>query len=131
MAAEILSRGEWLMVLQPALSASVNAGEIAARLGEAYRSGSWWRCRCPVHVSASVTLALRDGDWGLIAHCHAGCRRTDVIAELRRRGLISKVSECVRPARMVTGPISNPTRRCALRWRDAYGMRPRTRETRL
>ena len=108
MAAEILSRGGWLMVLQPALSASVNGGEIAARLGEAYPSGSWWRCRCPVHASASATLALRDGDWGLIAHCHAGCRRTDVIAELRRRGLISKVSECVGPTRTVTGADQQP-----------------------
>jgi putative DNA primase/helicase len=71
--------------------ASVNAAELAARLGQAHRSGSWWRCRCPVHGSAGATLALKDGDWGLIAHCHAGCRRVDILAELRRRGLLDDV----------------------------------------
>jgi hypothetical protein len=45
----------------------VNAAEVAARLGRAYRSGDWWRCRCPVYGSAGATLALKDGDWGLIA----------------------------------------------------------------
>ena len=86
-------------MLQPARRmASVNAAELAARLGQAYRSGSWWRCRCPVHGSARATLALKDGDWGLIAHCHAGCRRTDVIAELRRRGFLDAGSSKHGPA---------------------------------
>ena len=70
---------------------SVNTAEVAARLGLACRSGSWWRCRCPVHGSVGATLALRDGDWGLTAHCHAGCRRVDVLAELQRRGLLDDV----------------------------------------
>lgn len=64
------------------------AAEIAARLGGANRSGAWWRCRCPVHGSRGTTLALRDGDRGLIVHCHAGCSRNDVLAELRRIELI-------------------------------------------
>ena len=67
---------------------SVNAAEVAARLGQAYRSGSWWRCRCPVHGSAGATLALKDGNWGLIAYCHAGCRRAEITAELQRRGFV-------------------------------------------
>ena len=50
------------------------AETIARALGEACRSGGWWRCRCPVHQSSGATLALRDGPRGLIAHCHAGCR---------------------------------------------------------
>jgi putative DNA primase/helicase len=66
----------------------MTAGEIAAALGGAHRSGPWWRCRCPVHGSRGATLALRDGDRRVIAHCHAGCDRRDVIAELRRRGLV-------------------------------------------
>ena len=78
--------------------ASVNAAELAARLGQACRSGSWWRCRCPVHGSARATLALKDGDWGLIAHCHAGCRRTDVMAELQQRGFLDAGSSKHGPA---------------------------------
>ena len=45
----------------------MTAAEIAAALGGAHRSGAWWRCRCPVHGSRGATLALRDGDWRLIA----------------------------------------------------------------
>jgi putative DNA primase/helicase len=65
------------------------AAKIAAALGGAHRSGAWWRCRCPAHGSRGATLALRDGACGLIAKCHAGCDLRDVLAELRRRGLIN------------------------------------------
>jgi putative DNA primase/helicase len=70
---------------------NVNAAEVATRLGQAYRSSSWWRCRCPVHGSAGATLALKDGDRGLLVVCHAGCRRADVLAELQRSGLLDDV----------------------------------------
>src|SRR4051812_46066999 len=66
----------------------MNAAIIAAALGGAYRSGAWCRCRCPVHRSRGSTLALRDGDRGLVVVCHAGCRPPDILVELRRRGLI-------------------------------------------
>jgi hypothetical protein len=52
------------------------ADKIAMALGAAQRSGQWWRCICPVHGSRaghSATLALRDGDRGLITVCHAEC----------------------------------------------------------
>jgi putative DNA primase/helicase len=68
----------------------MRAAEIAAALGGACRSGGWHRCRCPVHRSAGPTLALRDGERGLIAVCHAGCRREDILAVLRDRGLIGR-----------------------------------------
>jgi putative DNA primase/helicase len=67
------------------------AAHIAAALGAAQRSGQWWRCICPVHGSRtgrSATLALRDGGRGLIVHCHAQCDAADILAELRRRGLL-------------------------------------------
>ena len=74
----------------------MTAGEIAAALGAARRSGGWWRCLCPVHGSRtgrSATLALRDGEHGLVAICHAGCDRAEVRAELRRRGLLYSGAE--------------------------------------
>lgn len=66
----------------------MTAPEIAAALGDAHHSGAWWRCRCPVHGSLGATLALRDGERGLIVKCFAGCDPRDVLAELRRRQLI-------------------------------------------
>jgi hypothetical protein len=69
----------------------VNADNIAAALGGAVRSGNWWRAVCPVHGSrtgTSPTLALRDGERGIIVHCHAGCDARDVLAALRARGLL-------------------------------------------
>lgn len=68
----------------------MTAREIAAALRAAHRSGAWWRCRCPVHCSRGPTLALRDGErGGLIVKCFGGCDAPDVLAELRRLGLIS------------------------------------------
>jgi putative DNA primase/helicase len=62
---------------------------IARALGSAYTSGDWWRCRCPAHASRNATLALRGGDRGLVVYCHAGCDRREILAELRRLGLLN------------------------------------------
>jgi hypothetical protein len=76
----------------------MTATEIAAALGRARRSGTWWRCRCPVHGSRGPTLALQDGERGLMVKCHAGCSREDVVAELRNRGLVEGgISSRARP----------------------------------
>ena len=82
----------------------ISAAEIAAALGSSHRSGEWWRCVCPVHGSRtghSATLALKDGEKGLIVVCHAGCNRRDVLAELRRRRLID--SHCAEPDSAIFG----------------------------
>jgi putative DNA primase/helicase len=71
----------------------IAAERIAKVLGSAARSGIWWRSRCPVHGSRSGTLALLDGDRGLVVHCHAGCGRSEILTELRRRGLIGGRAE--------------------------------------
>jgi hypothetical protein len=68
------------------------AADVAMALGGAHRSGRWWRCLCPVHGSRtgrSATLALRDGDRGLIVKCFADCDPRVVLAVIRRRGLLS------------------------------------------
>jgi putative DNA primase/helicase len=65
----------------------MTASEIAAALGGVHRRGPWWRCRCPVHGSHGATLALRDGERGLIIKCFADCDPRDVLTDLRQRGL--------------------------------------------
>jgi putative DNA primase/helicase len=93
----------------------MTAREIAAALRVAHRSGAWWRCRCPVHRSRGASLALREGERGLIVHCHAGCDPRDVLAELRRRGLIGHPAHD-RPSPATTRPDEhdNAARRIAL-----------------
>lgn len=67
----------------------MSAETIATELGGAYKSGAWWRCCCPVHNSTGGTLAVRDAPAGGVqVKCHAGCRGSAVMAELRRRGLV-------------------------------------------
>jgi hypothetical protein len=78
----------------------MTAANIARALGAAHRSGRWWRCICPVHGSRtgrSATLALQDGHCGLAVHCHAGCDPRDILAELRRRGLLDGLKDRPRP----------------------------------
>jgi putative DNA primase/helicase len=65
----------------------MRAGEIAGALGDARRVGRGWRCRCPLHGGRSLVLC--DGDRGrLLLTCWGGCDRRDVLAELRRGGML-------------------------------------------
>ena len=83
----------------------MTAAEIAVALGAAIRSGAWWRARCPVHHSRGSTLALRDGDRRLVVKCFAGCDPRDILAELRRRGLIGdSAHDRHRPSPVTTLP---------------------------
>jgi hypothetical protein len=107
----------------------VTAVEIARASGGAHRCGQWWRCRCPVHGSQGATLALRDGDRGLIVKCWAGCDARDVLAELRRRGMISGDVATVR----LPNPIDHSDREDDARKIAAarrIGMRPERRQDR-
>jgi putative DNA primase/helicase len=69
----------------------MSAAEIAASLGNAHREGRNWRCRCPLHNGTS--LALCDGHRGLLVKCWAGCNGNEVLAELRRLGLLAGRSD--------------------------------------
>ena len=64
----------------------MNADKIAHALGDARREGRGWRCRCPLHGGRS--LVVKDGSEQLLVTCWAGCHSLDVLAELRRRGLL-------------------------------------------
>jgi putative DNA primase/helicase len=63
------------------------AAAIAAAL-EGRREGRQWRCRCPIHGGRSLLVC--DGDAGrILVFCHGGCEAGNVLAELRRSGLLS------------------------------------------
>src|SRR3954465_2098309 len=76
----------------------IAARSIAEALGNSYRSGQWWRCRCPVHNSTGASLALRSVGGGLQVRCFARCSSTAILAELHRRGLIGKAATAPDPA---------------------------------
>jgi hypothetical protein len=49
--------------------------------------GGNYSVRCPAHEDDSPSLSLRDGDHGgLLAHCFAGCKPSDVLAAIERKG---------------------------------------------
>jgi hypothetical protein len=68
------------------------AQQIAKALGGAAREGHGWRCRCPLHGGRS--LVVRDGDQRrLLVKCWGGCNTLDVLAALRRNGLLNRPGE--------------------------------------
>jgi putative DNA primase/helicase len=99
----------------------ISAAEIAAALG-GRREGRQWRCRCPVHGGRS--LFVRDGDVGrILVFCHGGCEARDVLAELRRSGLLCGPSENYQlPAmhrRFCPDEVARTARALTL-WREAW-----------
>jgi putative DNA primase/helicase len=105
----------------------MTAAEIARALGNAHRSGRWWRARCPVHHCQGSTLALREGERWIIVHCHAGCEPRDILTELWRRGLIEDRGERRSEPRSTLQPLDDDSHRIAMArrlWeggRDARG----------
>jgi hypothetical protein len=84
-----------------------SAREIAQALGKACREGRNWRCVCPLHGGHS--LVLGDGDNALLVKCFGGnCATKDILAELRRRGLVEGRHREQWPARP---PPSQPSNR--------------------
>jgi putative DNA primase/helicase len=79
----------------------MSAVAVAAALDDPRREGVAWRCRCPLHGGRS--LVVRDGDSGnLLVTCWGGCDRLDVLAELRRRGLLGKYAGYTYTPRIIT-----------------------------
>lgn len=56
---------------------------LVARLGGKW-SGTTAMCHCPAHADRTPSLAIRQGDRGILVTCHAGCDATDVLRALRR-----------------------------------------------
>jgi putative DNA primase/helicase len=90
----------------------MNAADIARALG-GHRSGDGHLVRCPVpgHGQGKgdrrPSLLIRDGERRLLAHCFAGCDPRDIIAALRRRGLLDEDPR--RSERRVALSVSGPT----------------------
>jgi putative DNA primase/helicase len=69
------------------------ASDIADALG-GHRAGDGFLVRCPVPTHGQgrgdqkPSLSIHDGDERLLVRCFAGCDARDVLAELRRRGLL-------------------------------------------
>ncbi len=89
------------------------AATVAKALGGAVRHGRGWLARCPVpghgqgRGDRNASLSIADGDDGrLLVRCFAGCDSRDVLAELRRRGLIKH--GCDLGWRPVPPPVRDP-----------------------
>lgn len=55
--------------------------------------GTWSRsggiCLCPTHKDNGPSLSVREGRTSILVHCFAGCEASDIMSELRRRGLLT------------------------------------------
>jgi len=106
----------------------------AARIAKAlagHRSGHGYLCRCPVplhgkgNADRNPSLSIADGAKGLLVRCFAGCDARDILAELRRRGLLDDCAETsrreeVRAAlRPAPEPDPEPDKRALELWRSA------------
>lgn len=63
-----------------------SAAEIAYHLG-GKRSGNGYEACCPAHDDHRPSLAISDGEKGVVVYCHAGCEQDAVLDALRARGL--------------------------------------------
>jgi len=56
--------------------------DILGRLDSVKGSGSKYTARCPAHEDGHNSLAVAQGDKGIVIHCHAGCDKERVLALL-------------------------------------------------
>jgi hypothetical protein len=83
----------------------MSAEQIARALGGAARNGRGWVARCCYHEDRRPSLSLRDGDNGrLLVKCFAGCDSRNILAELRRRGLLDDRRRDFTPTRKASLP---------------------------
>jgi putative DNA primase/helicase len=96
----------------------MSALAIAQALGAARKESRGWRCRCPLH--GGVSLTLRNCDSGrLLVWCWGGCAGHDVLAALRRLGLLEGHNSEYRPTREDTARDAARTMRALAIWRES------------
>ena len=76
------------------LVGSTRAADLAAILGNARRNGRGCLCTCPAHPDRTPSLSIMDGGRvPMVAKCFAGCDSREVLAELRRLGLLDDCAD--------------------------------------
>lgn len=63
---------------------------LVARLGGKW-SGNTAMCHCPTHADRTPSLAIRQGDRGILVTCHAGCDAIDVLRALRKTANLQRI----------------------------------------
>lgn len=102
---------------------SARAEAIARRLG-GKRTGAGFLCRCPVPTHGKgrgdlrPSLAVSDGERGLVYHCFAGCLAADVRAAIERLDLSSPLPVFQKPEPR-RGARRTTTADARTLWRDA------------
>ena len=71
---------------------------LVARIGGKW-SGNTAMCRCPSHADRTPSLAIRQGDRGILVTCHAGCDAADILRALRKIGDLPSIGPAAEAAR--------------------------------
>jgi hypothetical protein len=61
----------------------VIARDFAELIVDARQRGDNWTGRCPAHEDTRPSLSWRDGDSGLVLHCHRGCPVEEICAAVK------------------------------------------------
>jgi hypothetical protein len=112
----------------------VNAAELIFQALGGHRQGTGFVVHCPVPTHGqgrgdrSPSLKIQDGDERLLVKCHAGCETRDVLAELRRRGLLEDARRDLAPAparqaRQPPARDADVSRRALAIWHEAQDPR--------
>jgi putative DNA primase/helicase len=102
---------------------SARAEAIAQRLG-GKRTGAGFLCRCPVPTHGKgrgdlrPSLAVSDGERGLVYHCFAGCSAADIRAAIERLDLSGPLPALQKPEPR-RGARRTTTADARTLWRDA------------
>lgn len=103
---------------------TADAATIARRLGGA-RAGAGFLCRCPVPAHGKgrgdlrPSLAISDGERGLVYHCFAGCLGADVRAAIERLDLCVPPPAPAREKPEARRPCRTTTADARALWRRA------------
>jgi hypothetical protein len=105
----------------------VDAAHIAQALAGARKvhrnKRGWFATYCCCHDDRSPSLCIADGDRvPLVVKCHAGCDPSDVLAELRRCGLLDARSDGPSPAQQPRQRCKRDGEQWRAIWREAITM---------
>ena len=92
---------------------------IAIQLGKATRTRNGWSCLCPAHDDHHPSLSLSLSEDGkLLAYCYVGCTFPDILAALRKRGLLEKGEFIQGKENYPSPPLPKSAERALKIWRE-------------